>query len=405
MGDNKRAQEAGRETKPLRQQAPEHGAHGMESIVQTVVDPAAALLLAKSGPFSSIRPEAILALQRTGGNRAVQRLLASRKHQLLHAESRAHMETPFDREDGNAQEQAAEGAWPGRENEPDAAFQKKPLSLASVTSIQRKGDSPATIQKRYGIILVKGDKGWTEDEAQWLGQVLSKLTPGELARLKGLPFYRYSKQEKDPQYKKGDKEADAVYRGVVGTSGGIEKLVSPTICVYDSAVDKNEFMATDEKMAQAGEGIPEAVWNTMHEIGHAVYYSKHVETWNAYRRAYHAWKTAYDAYEGETDPKKKASLVPRVKNLDKKADEAEKRYDKQKDEVEREFKAIVKKYKVPAVTEYAKTNIHEFFAEVFALYKLDPATLKTKVKGGKQLLAWFGKRWGAGKGKKKKSKK
>jgi hypothetical protein len=64
--------------KRSRPRTPERGTQGLEDADKTSVDPSVALHLASDGSPSALRPEHLLALQRTAGNRAVQQMLSDR---------------------------------------------------------------------------------------------------------------------------------------------------------------------------------------------------------------------------------------------------------------------------------------------------------------------------------------
>lgn len=79
MGEQTQSPAHTHEKKHPKQQPPERATQGPEALGQTTVDPTAAFRLVAAAPRSAITPETLLSLQRATGNRAVQRLLASRK--------------------------------------------------------------------------------------------------------------------------------------------------------------------------------------------------------------------------------------------------------------------------------------------------------------------------------------
>ena len=79
MPERGRPRDHKRETKSGKRGTPQQTSQKSETMEQTSVDPASAFRLAAASDLEAIRPETILALQRTAGNQAVQRLLAAKK--------------------------------------------------------------------------------------------------------------------------------------------------------------------------------------------------------------------------------------------------------------------------------------------------------------------------------------
>lgn len=78
MDTSAKSQTETRDTKPPKHQATEETVHGPERLAQTAVEPAVALHRALGAPPPVVNPSDLLALQRTAGNKAVQRVMAAR---------------------------------------------------------------------------------------------------------------------------------------------------------------------------------------------------------------------------------------------------------------------------------------------------------------------------------------
>jgi hypothetical protein len=90
MGDQSQTQSRDHKAKPpRRQRSEEETGHGPDRLTQEAVDPSVALQRVGAASSPATRPQDILRLQQTVGNRAVRRLLANTKHQQSPAGSGA----------------------------------------------------------------------------------------------------------------------------------------------------------------------------------------------------------------------------------------------------------------------------------------------------------------------------
>ena len=104
MAEGNRTQDHGHETEARRQQPPEQTGYGLDGPAPTTVDPALAMQRVAGAPPPAIRPEDILALQRTVGNRIVQRMLAHRQRKAAFpmVQAKLTVNAPGDRHEREA---------------------------------------------------------------------------------------------------------------------------------------------------------------------------------------------------------------------------------------------------------------------------------------------------------------
>lgn len=330
------------EQKPVWQQ--EHGS------VQPVT-PQVAYQRAQASS-NGLRSADLLALQRTVGNRSVQRMMGA-----------------------TAQSLARWRILPSK------------FAWVSSTPIQAKAErtqakAKEEIEKIYGITIVKGDKDWSATDITDLRWVLGKLSKSEAVALKGYRFLRWldraSRIKHDPAYDpKGEEE--------VGLHEADLKKGLYQISMYDAAFDK----ATTMKLEMGGRtvGEPQLIGRIgmLHEIGHAMQIADLRRNWNAY----HAIWIQYSKLEAQfnaASPKGQAQLGPKVEAMERQLTTQEKALDAAKDRTLAEFAKHAKGMK--PVTKYAATSTVEAFAETYALYKLNPKGIERM---NPKLAAWLKK--------------
>ena len=142
------------------------------------------------------------------------------------------------------------------------------------------------------------------------------------------------------------------------------------ISMYDKCFDKSTTMA----------GVAIGRFHILHEIGHAMELAEQIQAWNKYKKLEDQYNKAIDAYNANPSRKKKA----RVAALEKKLNVADKKYKASVGRTLKEFSAKVKGK--TALTKYSKTNMHEAFAEAFALFKIDPKGIK---RANPKLAKWL----------------
>lgn len=299
-------------------------------------------------------------------------------------------------------------------------------SAESVTSVHERtplrvaADAPAAtadvraeLEKTYHIKVIKGDKDWSEGDLADLSASLGKLSPKERGIVSGYELQRWTTRAKraevDPSYSPPPGVEECGLHEL--TLGGTTAKIS----MYDGCFDASTTMA----------GAPIARFNILHEVGHAAELSlaraarktlddaqaKSDAAYAASEQAIKDYNTANDERNdlvrqyNEADAAGKKALDPDVKKaiarataldraaaaakskaetLEKSRDAAEKAYDKAEKAPTEAFEKLVEG-KDP-LTDYSKDNVHEAFAEAFALYKVDPEGLK---KANKKLYDWF----------------
>ena len=233
--------------------------------------------------------------------------------------------------------------------------------------VQRTPGPREKLQKKYGIVIKKGDKAWSAGDIKDLKWALKKLTKEEGKVLGGYQFIRWStpaaRQKVDPTYKPPASQECGLHEVDLAKQ-------SYKISMYDKCFDKSTTMA----------GVAVGRFHILHEIGHAMELAEQIQAWNKYKKLEDQYNAAIDAYNANPSRKKKA----RAKALEKKLNAADKKYKASVGRTLKEFTAKVKGK--TALTKYSKTNMHEAFAEAFALYKLDPKGIK---RANPKLARWL----------------
>jgi len=258
--------------------------------------------------------------------------------------------------------------------EPFFTPQRKSINPQNSFAISRKEDKRATTQKKFDIQIEKGDKDWTAPELELLYGALGRLSDAEGKVLRKYRFVRWSN-------KSNRAKIDKDYIDPGTTECGLHEMDLKKklfrISIYDECFKDPE--ATSQSMA----GIDPGMFHILHEIGHATEKAELRNKTEAYKEGNKKYNEAVDAYNkaGAADQQK---LKPAAEKLEK--EDAEK---------EREMKlspgsslAAFEKFvtgKEP-LTEYAKENMQEAYAEAFAIYKANPKGLE---KINKKLFDWF----------------
>ena len=295
---------------------------------------------------------------------------------------------------------------------PSRMVSPSPARVARDDAPKPKGDLREVLEKKYGVTIASGDRGWSPDDLKDLEWALGKLDKREIAALARYEFKRWSTKEKraevDPEYKEPDVDECGLHELVLG--GSIAR-----ISMYDECFDPSTKM---------GE-TPFGRFSLLHEIGHAMESASARTAQKTVDKLNTAYDTAYDKAEAaiaaakaadETrnalveeynaaSPEEQKTLKPGVDkaaahatslwtkaSAAKSAVEAvEKARDAAGDARDAALKAPGKKFGElikddEALTDYSKKGREEAFAEAFALYKSDPAWLK---KRNRKLYDWF----------------
>ncbi len=261
------------------------------------------------------------------------------------------------------------------------AGSEKALSSGSGAHIQRKTLTKEELQKRYGIKLEAGDKEWSESDVAHLSWALSKLSPREAAALKGYRFLRWqdreSRNEADPSYdRRGEEEA--------GLHEADLKQDSYKISLYDAAFDNSTTMALETGGKVIGKPQPISRINLLHEIGHALAFADVRSVWNAYRPAKAEYDQLVERFNRSDTSSQQKKLKPLVARKGTEVDDLGRKLQAPEGRALAEFEELSKG--MAPLTEHAKTNTNEAFAETFALYKLNPEGIKRL---NPKLAAWF----------------
>ncbi len=173
-----------------------------------------------------------------------------------------------------------------------------------------------SLEQQYHITITKGNKDWSKEDLEDLQKALGRLNVQEKQKIAGMKFDRWDKVD---NYRTAHPKAK-----IPKSTGGVTDFESDgktlVISMLDQGFDHPRMMGTVKYNAQIKYGVPFGVYNILHEVGHAHEFS--------------------DPSEG----------------------------------VLKDFqKAMGNK---PPMTDYAKTDSHESFAEAYAIYKADPNFVK-----------------------------
>jgi hypothetical protein len=242
--------------------------------------------------------------------------------------------------------------------------------------------SSAEMQREFGIgPLLDGEVAWTADERRALETSLALLTPAELAHLRGLPFRRDAGDEADTH---------AGYYSVENHSeGGL-------IILLDRAFqfDGTSFGGTPQR------AYPRSIAVILHETGHAVAKLDRETLVRIYERDTLAYNEAVPvanefvealnqryAIVNRLDPAQRRRLQKDIKLLERKHRKNEALMHKAR----KRLKGIERQIQRPSPmedaygalpgarqgpTRYGSTSIEEGFADAFALYHLDPDSIR-----------------------------
>ena len=209
-------------------------------------------------------------------------------------------------------------------------------------------------EKMYNIKVEDGGAHWLQSELSVLAEALSMLSPAEVSNLRG---YRFIK-EGGVRIDDGDKV----------TAG----LTTQDIIHNDYTIQfwKFCFDGSSDTEVKNTPGISKGVSCVLHEIGHAMMFSRQRPFMEAmYFKD--KFQKAYDL----ASPEKQKAMKPHLMDLIRINNEAEDTNSK-KPTVEAEFSKLTKGK--GALTPYSKKNENEAFAEAFAIYKVNPELLKRK---------------------------
>lgn len=202
----------------------------------------------------------------------------------------------------------------------------------------------AAMGRRWACAGLAFEGPWSAAELAQLQGVLQRLTPAELARLRGVTLVRGGR----------DAELSGNYEGDYATA---------RVVYFDSAFRKPRLPGSTAR--------PDRDWVLFHELGHAVMYGADR---NAGAQA-KAQLARYEARVGEANAAargpKVAEALAAVKGEARAYDEALARVDFASDQ--RRFEARMEG-RAPVST-YGGTHIDEFFAEAFAMFKTQPEAL------------------------------
>lgn len=215
----------------------------------------------------------------------------------------------------------------------------------------------------YPIQIVKGEKEWTKSELALLSQALKLLTPDEANRLKGYQFIR--------QKREGFMLPSGKTAGAITSSDVTERDFS--IRFWDGCFDGSADVEVPYKVEK---GVPCII----HEIGHIMNFAR-IKPMNEAMVNYDDFKKKY---ERSSDEEKK-EMAAKMEEVTKIYQEESEKFKKLKS-VDAEFEKLTKGRK--PLTDYSKTDEGEAFAEAFAIFKINPALLKSK---NKPLYDYFAK--------------
>lgn len=244
-----------------------------------------------------------------------------------------------------------------------------------LNSLHKKdGDSKPKTEKKYNILIEKGDKDWSASELELLYAALRSLSTDEATVLRNYRFIRWSSKasraKSDPSYV--DPGVDECGLHEADLKNGIFK-----ISLYDACFDDPQ--AVSDKTA----GIDTGEFHILHEIGHAMQQAELRNTNEAQQVANKKYNEAVDKYNkaGTTDQRR---MKPAMDRLDKASEKAVKEMRNSEGRSLKDFEKLIEG-KGP-LTEYSKTSVEEAFAEAFAVFKADPQGLKTN---NRKLFDWF----------------
>jgi hypothetical protein len=239
---------------------------------------------------------------------------------------------------------------------------------------------PADLEKRFGIKVEKGDKAWSENDLFDLEWALGKLDKSEQAVVKGYRFLRWfspeSREAADESYVRRGEDECGLHEPDLST--GTFKISMYDDCFYDiqkSIGDKP--VATTAADPRSGGAI-----EILHEIGHAMALREERVLFERSERARKALNDHAAKYSGVSLPTARLEQVKREHDqLTAASDEAERAWRASHERAQATAAAI---HRTPRkggkpkgdITEYAKKNDAELFAEAYKLFKSQPGRLE-----------------------------
>ncbi len=259
----------------------------------------------------------------------------------------------------------------------------------------RSDPSPAELERRFSIGPLEDGPGaqWSADERRMLALSLELLTPAELELLAALPFGR-QRVGPDPRH--------------AGLYVRNEQARGGEILLFDLA-----FADSDSYVGGREGAHPYAVYVILHEVGHAIaklyrervllQYSKDIATYNElvakvnagvdeYRRG--AQLLAADrpmkTSERRALERRQQALESDIAGVKRLLARAKRQLAKMEKlaagptPLEQRYAELARAFKGP--TPYGRTDVSESFAESFALFHIDPGSLRRL---SPEVHAWF----------------
>lgn len=256
------------------------------------------------------------------------------------------------------------------------------------------------IQERFGVggFEVRQQAEWDAISRDRLARSLTRLTPSELAVLKGLPMVRGRDSEL------GQRGARHAAEYVMDEDGSARLWL----------LDRAFLDAGGDWAGPIDQPAPDAVFSLVHEVGHAIVFhpvrlgriesSAAVEAYNAIVPSVQA---RIDAYNALVDRVNRTTSVRERNQLVEEANAAHVELEKataEADALGARAQALVKRQnqleqRSPVMarwlelvgerlgpTPYGASHEQEGFADAFALYKVDPPALKRAMPAA---YAWF----------------
>ena len=246
-----------------------------------------------------------------------------------------------------------------------------------LTHLAKKDDeNRAATEKKYNIMIEKGDKDWSAGELELLYAALKSLSKNEATVLRNYRFIRWeskaSRAKLDPSYV--DPGADECGLHEADLVKGVFK-----ISMYDAC------FADPEAVSDKTAGIDTGQFHILHEIGHAMQQAELRNANEAQKAANKKYNEAVDKYNkaGEADQKK---MKPSIDQMGKASNDAVEAMKNSQGRSLKDFEKLIQGKDV--LTEYSKNSVQEAFAEAFAIYKADPQGLK---KINRKVYDWFAK--------------
>jgi hypothetical protein len=253
--------------------------------------------------------------------------------------------------------------------------------------------SPAALATRFGIGALEdsADARWSADERRALEKALELLSPRELELIAGVSFRR----------ERLNKQGNAGFHE--SGNGGEPSRIT----VFDSAFQKSQRFV--EYTGAHERAVPVAVMVVLHEIGHALSDAERrallirrrtqSEDYEAGRASYTALSQEYERLrnppqedaEVEAQRERLLAELERLRAELQTTLQAIESIDAEVQQLASGSRSVRARYAaLPGATdgptEYGRTTSEESFAEAFALYRIDPESLRWI---SPQTHAWF----------------